>query len=81
MPGLVDARAGVGRYSANLGWRDAQVAEVLCRELGLPVTVVHDIFAAAVAEHRYGQAAAPRTSRSWLSAPVSPPPSSRRVSQ
>ena len=54
VPGLVDARAGVGRYSANLGWRDAQVAEVLCRELGLPVTVVHDIFAAAVAEHRYG---------------------------
>jgi glucokinase len=54
VPGLVDAPAGIGRYSANLDWRDAPVAAVVGRELGLPVTLVHDIAAAGVAEHQCG---------------------------
>src|SRR5262249_40910167 len=54
VPGIVDARAGVGTFSGNLGWRDAPVAELLGRALGLPVALVHDVTAAGVAEHRLG---------------------------
>lgn len=54
VPGLLDPVAGVGRFSANLGWRDAPVARIIAPGLGLPVTLVHDVAAAGLAEHRLG---------------------------
>ena len=54
VPGIVDRDRGVGVFSANLGWRDAPVAEHLRRALGLPVVVSHDVAAAGLAEQRLG---------------------------
>ncbi|GAB3674815.1 ROK family protein [Angustibacter aerolatus] len=54
VPGIVDAPSGVARYSANLGWRDAPVAQPVADALDLPVALVHDVTAAGLAEHRLG---------------------------
>jgi glucokinase len=51
LPGIVDRAGGVVRWSANLGWRDVPLRSQLERELGVPVTVEHDVTAAALAEH------------------------------
>lgn len=51
LPGIVDRARGVVRWSANLGWRDVPLRSQLERELGVPVTVEHDVTAAALAEH------------------------------
>jgi glucokinase len=48
VPGLVED--GVVRYAANLAWRDVPLRTLLSDALGLPVTVVHDVSAAALAE-------------------------------
>lgn len=57
VPGIVDEAAGVARFAANIGWRDAPLAGRLGRRLGLPVAVRHDVRAAALAEARFGAAA------------------------
>lgn len=54
VPGLVDAAAGVARYSENLGWRDVPFAELLASATGLPVAFDHDVRAAGAAEQRLG---------------------------
>jgi glucokinase len=54
VPGLVDASAGVARYSENLGWRDVPFAERLAAVTGLPVAFDHDVRAAGAAEQRLG---------------------------
>ena len=54
VPGLVDAAAGVARYSENLGWRDVPFARRLSEITGLPVTFDHDVRAAGAAEQQLG---------------------------
>lgn len=55
VPGLVDERAGVAVYSANLGWRDAPLRDLLTRRLdGTPVALGHDVRAGGLAEGRLG---------------------------
>ncbi|GJF25875.1 ROK family protein [Streptomyces sp. HO565] len=54
VPGLVDESAGVATYSANLGWRDLPLRDLLGERLGLPVVLGHDVRAGAVAESRLG---------------------------
>ncbi|MDX3240188.1 ROK family protein, partial [Streptomyces sp. ME03-5709C] len=55
VPGLVDERAGVAVYSANLGWRDTPLRDLLTRRLdGTPVALGHDVRAGGVAEGRLG---------------------------
>jgi glucokinase len=54
VPGVVDAVAGIGRMSVNLGWRDAPVARTVGAGLGLPVVLAHDVTVAGLAEHRIG---------------------------
>jgi glucokinase len=54
VPGLVDERDGVGRLSANLGWRDLAVRELVADRLGVPVVVGHDVRAGLLAESRLG---------------------------
>ncbi|MEU4090932.1 ROK family protein [Streptomyces sp. NPDC026673] len=55
VPGLVDERAGIAVYSANLGWRDAPLRDLLTRRLdGTPVALGHDVRAGGLAEGRLG---------------------------
>ena len=56
LPGVVDAAAGIARYSANIGWRDLAIAEEVGRRVGLPVAIEHDVRAAGLAEARLGAA-------------------------
>src|SRR5699024_10984192 len=57
VPGLVDDAGGIGRYSANLSWRDAPFGELLRAATPLPVGFNHDVSAAAIAEATFGAAA------------------------
>ncbi len=56
VPGMVDEVAGVGRYSANLGWRDLPLTAPAADRLGIPVVVGHDVRAGLLAETRLGAA-------------------------
>lgn len=54
VPGLVDPRRGVIRYSVNLELRELAVAEIAREVLRLPVVVENDVRAAAWGEWRWG---------------------------
>ncbi|AIY03763.1 MULTISPECIES: ROK family protein [Arthrobacter] len=56
VPGIVDEAAGVGVYSANLGWKDFPFTATLTAALGLPVGFGHDVGMAGEAEFRLGAA-------------------------
>ncbi len=56
LPGIVDDDAGIGVYSENLGWRNVDFGALASDRLGLPVAVVHDVRASALAEWRAGSA-------------------------
>jgi glucokinase len=56
VPGSVDVTAGIARYSANLGWRDVPLRDVLIADLARPVTLEHDVRAAGFAESVLGRA-------------------------
>ncbi|GAB3889229.1 ROK family protein [Kibdelosporangium lantanae] len=56
VPGIVDDHAGIARYSTNLGWRDLPLRDIAQTTLGLPVALVHDVRAGAMAEHEFGAA-------------------------
>jgi predicted NBD/HSP70 family sugar kinase len=55
-PGVVDD-AGVIATAAHLGWSDLPLGPTLSADLGLPVVIVNDANAAALAELTYGEAA------------------------
>lgn len=50
VPGVVDEEAGIARFAANLPFRDFELGRLAGEVLGLPVTVSHDVRAAARAE-------------------------------
>ena len=54
VPGLVDEAAGVGIFSANLGWRDYPFSAKVRSATGLPVAFGHDVGLAGEAEMRLG---------------------------
>lgn len=54
VPGVVDGRAGIARYAANLGWRDVPLVSLLTERVGLPVVLGHDVRLGALAEARRG---------------------------
>ncbi|GAA3607190.1 ROK family protein [Marihabitans asiaticum] len=56
VPGLFEDRAGIARWSANLGWRDLALTELLAGSLDIPVASGHDVRAGLLAEHRFGAA-------------------------
>ncbi|WP_243228648.1 ROK family protein [Microbacterium sp. CIAB417] len=56
VPGIVDADAGTGVFSSNLGWRDAPLRSLAQESFGLPVAFDHDVRTAGWAEHRLGGA-------------------------
>jgi glucokinase len=56
IPGSVEVATGMARYSANLGWRDVPLRDLLAADLGIPVTIEHDVRAAGLAEATLGAA-------------------------
>lgn len=56
VPGIVDEGRGLAVLSENLGWRDSELARLATERLGLPVALVHDVRAGALAERRLGAA-------------------------
>lgn len=59
-PGVIDSRRGTVRWAVNLDWADLPLGPLVERRYGLPVVVVNDSHAAAVAELTFG--GHPRTS-------------------
>ena len=53
-PGIVDEEHGTVVFSANLGWRDLPLRELLSRRLGTVVVTGHDVRAGALAESHWG---------------------------
>ena len=56
VPGLVDDVAGIGVWSANLGWRDLDLRGRVAAHVDVPVAVGHDVRSGLLAEHRLGAA-------------------------
>ncbi|MGI5455820.1 ROK family protein [Streptomyces sp. CA-249302] len=54
VPGIVDEERGVAAYSANLGWRDVPLRDLLADRLGVPVALGHDVRTGGLAEGRIG---------------------------
>ncbi|MEU8589020.1 ROK family protein [Streptomyces sp. NPDC048664] len=55
VPGVVDTGRGVAVYSANLGWRDVPLRDLLSARLGgAPVALGHDVRTGGLAEGRVG---------------------------
>jgi glucokinase len=57
VPGAVDASLGRAVFSANLGFRDMPVREIVQEATGLPALLEHDVRAAGVAEQELGATA------------------------
>jgi glucokinase len=52
--GNVDVEAGVVRYSANIGWRNLALRDIVAEGSRMPVTMIHDVRAACLAEAAVG---------------------------
>ncbi|MER7080465.1 ROK family protein, partial [Saccharopolyspora kobensis] len=52
VPGAVDEDRGIGVYSANLGWSDVPLRDMLAERIDLPVSLGHDVRAGGLAEAR-----------------------------
>jgi glucokinase len=57
VPGIVDAAAGRAVFSANVGFRDLPLRDLVHEAVGLPTLLEHDVYAAGVAERTVGAAA------------------------
>ncbi|MFL5862282.1 MAG: ROK family protein [Solirubrobacteraceae bacterium] len=56
VPGIVDEDSGTVIEAANLGWRDVAIGPVVQERVGVPVSLRHDVRAAALAEGTVGAA-------------------------
>lgn len=56
VPGLVDEATGSASWSANLGWRDLPLRDLLLARFDVPVAVGHDVRAGLLAEFHTGAA-------------------------
>ncbi len=54
--GIVDADAGICRYSASLDWRNVHVAEIIAKALRLPAWADNDANAIAMGDKIFGRA-------------------------
>lgn len=66
LPGIVDESAGVAEFSANVGWRDVPIGDLLARRLGVPAVLRHDVRAAGLAEARLGAGTEPGGAASFV---------------
>lgn len=55
-PGIVDEKNGMAVLSANLGWRDLPLRDLVRDAVNLPVAFGHDVRAGGLAEQRLGAA-------------------------
>lgn len=55
-PGVVEAAAGMARYSVNIGWRNLPLRDIVSERVGLPVAIDHDVRAGGLAELTLGAA-------------------------
>jgi glucokinase len=65
VPGIVDD--GIAVFSANLGWRDVPLRDLVHKRLGVPVAFEHDVRAGGLAE---GQLGAARGASDYLFMPI-----------
>jgi hypothetical protein len=56
VPGALDEKNGISRWSGNLGWRNLPIRDLLAREINIPVAFGHDVRTGALAELRNGAA-------------------------
>jgi glucokinase len=56
VPGIVDETRGVAVWSANVGYRDVPLRDLVSQRLGVPVAFGQDVRAGALAEARSGAA-------------------------
>jgi glucokinase len=54
VPGVVDPVTGRAEFSANLGFRDLPLRDIVAGGTGLPAVLGHDVTAAGLAERRVG---------------------------
>ncbi|MFJ3232279.1 ROK family protein [Streptomyces sp. NPDC086787] len=54
VPGIIDEERGIAAYSANLGWRDVPLRELLAARIGVPVALGHDVRTGGLAEGLMG---------------------------
>ncbi|WP_431928635.1 ROK family protein [Micromonospora wenchangensis] len=54
VPGVVDEAAGVAVWSANVGFRDVPLRDLVAARLGLPAALGHDVRVGGIAEARLG---------------------------
>jgi glucokinase len=55
-PGPIDLERGVVTDSANLGWKNVRVTEILEKEFRCPVVLLNDVDSGVYGEHRFGAA-------------------------
>jgi glucokinase len=53
-PGNIDLERGVIVDSANLGWKNVQLKEILQKEFGCPAVILNDVDAGVYGEYRFG---------------------------
>jgi glucokinase len=54
VPGVVDEERGIAVWSANVGFRDVPLRDLLVGRLGIPAALGHDVRAGGIAEARLG---------------------------
>jgi glucokinase len=54
VPGVVDEKRGTAVWSANIGFRDVPLRELLGGKLGVPAALGHDVRVGGIAEARLG---------------------------
>ena len=54
VPGVIDEANGVAVWSANIGFRDVPIRELIFERLGLPAALGHDVRVGGIAEARLG---------------------------
>jgi glucokinase len=54
VPGVVDERTGIAVWSANVGFREVPLRDLLTKRLDLPAALGHDVRAGGAAEARLG---------------------------
>ena len=56
VPGALDEKNGISRWSGNLGWKNLPIRDLLARKINIPVAFGHDVRTGALAELRNGAA-------------------------
>ncbi len=54
VPGLVDTKNGVSKFSPNLGWHNVPIRELLYQRIKIPVLIENDVRCATLGEKFFG---------------------------